>query len=125
MLSSVLYSSKDQDNNSENYIKSRFHCVDIFDEYVTSLKRQHGVIRNAASDPPNFDPGISVSHSRTKSRPRFENIFFLQITGPQVKKDPSIIDKEDSRTVKKMIGIEPRKKYALVHEDIGIFIIGE
>jgi hypothetical protein len=49
----------------------------------------------------------------------------LQITGPQVKKDPSIIDKEDSRTVKKMIGIEPRKKYALVHEDIGIFIIGE
>jgi hypothetical protein len=24
-----------------------------------------------------------------------------------------------------MIGIEPRKKYALVHEDIGIFIIGE
>jgi hypothetical protein len=41
-----------------------------------------------------------------------------------VKKDPSIIDKEDSRTIKKMMSIEPRKKYALVHEQIGIFIIG-
>jgi len=52
------------------------------------------------------------------------NIFY-QITGPQVKKDASTIDKEDSRIIKKMNGIEPRKKYALVHEQIGIFIIGK
>ena len=48
-----------------------------------------------------------------------------QITGPHIKKDPSIIDKEDSYAIKKLIGIEPRKKYALVHEQIGIFILGK
>ena len=45
-------------------MKRRSHCIDIFDEYVTSLTRQYGVIRNATSDPPNFDPGISVSYTR-------------------------------------------------------------
>ncbi|CAF4815967.1 unnamed protein product [Rotaria sp. Silwood2] len=44
--------------------------------------------------------------------------------GPYVKKDPSIIDKEESHVLKKMARIEPRKKFALVHERIGIFIIG-
>ncbi len=48
-----------------------------------------------------------------------------QITGPNVKKDPSTIDKEDSHAIKKLISIEPRKKYALVHEQTGIFIIGK
>ena len=50
---------------------------------------------------------------------------FSQITGPHVKKDTSIIDKEDSRAIKKFISIQPRKKYALIHEQIGIFAIGK
>jgi hypothetical protein len=41
--------------------------LDIFEEYITTLKRQHGVIRNAASDPPMFDPGVSVSHHQILS----------------------------------------------------------
>ena len=44
--------------------------------------------------------------------------------GSKLKKDPEQIDKEDANAIKKMQGLEPRKKYALVHEDIGIFIIG-
>ncbi|CAF4328003.1 unnamed protein product, partial [Adineta steineri] len=43
--------------------------------------------------------------------------------GPQVKKETSVIDKEDSHVIKKLNRTEPRKKYALVHEQIGIFII--
>lgn len=58
----IISSATDQDQNLENYILSRVHCLDIFEEYVTSLKRQHGIIRNAVSDPPIFDPGVSVSH---------------------------------------------------------------
>jgi hypothetical protein len=50
---------------------------------------------------------------------------FSQITGPHVRKDTSVIDREDSRAIKKFISIEPRKKYALVHEQIGIFAIGK
>jgi hypothetical protein len=36
--------------------------MDNFEEYVTTLKRQHGIIQKAASDVPIFDPGITVSH---------------------------------------------------------------
>ena len=56
-----------QDENLETYIKSRFNCVDIFEEYVNDLKKQHGVVRSAADDPANFDPGITVSHSSSLS----------------------------------------------------------
>jgi hypothetical protein len=52
-------------------------------------------------------------------------IIFYQITGPLVKKDASVIDKEDSRTIKKLTSMEPRKKYALIHEQIGIYVIGK
>ncbi|CAF1349220.1 unnamed protein product, partial [Adineta steineri] len=95
----------DPDDYLKEYIQSRSHCLDIFEDYVNSLKRQHGMIKSADSDPPIFDPGISV-------------------TGPQVKKETSVIDKEDSHVIKKLNRAEPRKKYALVHEQIGIFIIG-
>ncbi|CAF3847174.1 unnamed protein product [Adineta steineri] len=95
----------DPDDYLKQYIQARSHCLDIFEEYVNSLKRQHGMIKSADSDPPIFDPGISV-------------------TGPQVKKETSVIDKEDSHVIKKLNRAEPRKKYALVHEQIGIFIIG-
>lgn len=44
---------------------------------------------------------------------------------PYVKKDTSIIDKEQYQAIKKINSIAPRKKYALVHEQIGIFIIGK
>lgn len=44
---------------------------------------------------------------------------------PQVQKDGSIIDKEETYAIKKINSIEPRKKYALVHEQIGILIIGK
>lgn len=44
---------------------------------------------------------------------------------PYVKKDSAIIDKEESQAIKKINSIEPRKKYALIHEKIGIFIIGK
>ncbi|CAF4162241.1 unnamed protein product, partial [Adineta steineri] len=94
----------DPDDYLKQYIQSRSHCLDIFEDYVNSLKRQHGMIKSADSDPPIFDPGISV-------------------TGPQVKKETSVIDKEDSHVIKKLNRTEPRKKYALVHEQIGIFII--
>lgn len=42
-----------------------------------------------------------------------------------MKKDPEVIDKEDSQAIQKIKRMEPRKKYALVHEDVGIFIIGK
>ena len=42
-----------------------------------------------------------------------------------MKKDTSIIDKEDTQAMKKLRNLEPRKKYALIHEQIGIFIIGK
>lgn len=49
------------DENLETYIKSRFNCVDIFDEYVNLIKKQYGVVRDAANDPATFDPGITVN----------------------------------------------------------------
>ena len=45
--------------------------------------------------------------------------------GSKLKKDPETIDREDASVIKKMQALEPRKKYALVHEDIGIIIIGK
>lgn len=45
--------------------------------------------------------------------------------GSKLKKDPEVIDREDASVIKKMQALEPRKKYALVHEDIGIVIIGK
>jgi hypothetical protein len=56
------YSAVDQDEQLKNYIHSRTHCLDNFEAYINTLKRQHGIIRNAASDLPTFDPGISVNH---------------------------------------------------------------
>ncbi|CAF3800981.1 unnamed protein product [Rotaria sordida] len=87
------------------YIQRQSHCLDIFEQYINTLKRSFGIIRNAASDVPIFDPGLTIM-------------------GPYVKKDLSLIDNEESHIVKRMAGIEPRKKYALVHERIGVFIIG-
>jgi hypothetical protein len=52
-----------QDDQIKKDVQSRSHCTDVFEEYVTTLKRQHGIVRNATSDPPLFDPGISVSHN--------------------------------------------------------------
>lgn len=45
--------------------------------------------------------------------------------GATLKKDANVIDKEDANAIKMIAGIEPRKKYALVHEQKGIFIIGD
>ncbi|CAF0737376.1 unnamed protein product [Rotaria sordida] len=87
------------------YIQRQSHCLDIFEQYINTLKRSFGIIRKAASDVPIFDPGLTIM-------------------GPYVKKDLSLIDNEESHIVKRMAGIEPRKKYALVHERIGVFIIG-
>ena len=44
--------------------------------------------------------------------------------GPSIKKDTSIVDREDASAIRKVASLEPRKKYALVHEQNGIFIIG-
>jgi hypothetical protein len=71
---SIISSATDQDENLKKYIQSRSHCLDIFEEYITTLKRQHGIIRNAASDPPIFDPGVSVSHHQTISSNDYEYI---------------------------------------------------
>ncbi|CAF4784013.1 unnamed protein product, partial [Rotaria sp. Silwood1] len=95
----------DSDDYLTKYIQRQSHCLDVFEQYITTLKRSFGIIREAASDAPIFDPGLTIM-------------------GPHVKKDPSVIENEESYVVKKMASIEPRKKYALVHEQIGIFIIG-
>ncbi|CAF1269009.1 unnamed protein product [Adineta ricciae] len=95
----------DSNGHLTEYIKTRNHCLDLFEEYVNNIRRQHGLVRNAASDPPIFEPGISI-------------------TGPHIKKDTAIVDKEDSKVIKKLNATEPRKKYALIHESMGIFIIG-
>jgi hypothetical protein len=63
----AAYSVEDQDEDVNKYAESRTHCLDTFEEYINTLKRQHGVIRSAASDPPTFDPGITVSHVQTIS----------------------------------------------------------
>ncbi|UJR33899.1 hypothetical protein I4U23_021318 [Adineta vaga] len=95
----------DSDDHLTKYIQSRSHCLDVFEEYVNNFKRQNGLIRDAASDSPIFDPGISI-------------------TGPHIKKDAIVIDKEDTQVIKRLKSMEPRKKYALVHESVGIFVIG-
>ncbi|CAF4150962.1 unnamed protein product, partial [Rotaria sp. Silwood2] len=88
----------DSDDYLTKYIQRQSHCLDVFEQYINTLRRSFGIIRDAASDAPIFEPGLTVN--------------------------PSIIDKEESHVLKKMAGIEPRKKFALVHERIGIFIIG-
>ncbi|CAF1388860.1 unnamed protein product [Rotaria magnacalcarata] len=93
------------DDYLSKYSQRRTHCLDLFEEYVNGLKRPFGIIRDAASDPPVFDPGLTIM-------------------GPRVKKDASVIDKEEFQAIKMINSIEPRKKYALVHEQIGIFVIG-
>ena len=105
--------------------RSRF--LNDFEEYINHLRRQFGVIRSAKSDLPIFDPGISVNKRKNEVFLCEIISFFLmlKIMGPSIKKDSSIVDKEDSDAIQKMSQIEPRKKYALVHEHIGIFIIGE
>ncbi|CAF3338017.1 unnamed protein product [Rotaria sp. Silwood1] len=105
MQASIVYSAVDSDDYLTKYIQRQSHCLDVFEQYITTLKRSFGIIREAASDAPIFDPGLTIM-------------------GPHVKKDPSVIENEESYVVKKMASIEPRKKYALVHEQIGIFIIG-
>ncbi|CAF1202489.1 unnamed protein product [Adineta ricciae] len=95
----------DSDGHLAEYIKTRNHCLDLLEQYVNNIKRQHGLVRNASSDPPIFDPGISI-------------------TGPHIKKDAAIVEREDSKMIKKVNDTEPRKKYALIHESMGIFIIG-
>jgi hypothetical protein len=64
-----------QDDQIKKDVQSRSHCTDVFEEYVTTLKRQHGIIRNATSDPPLFDPGISVSHYQIISSNDNEHFF--------------------------------------------------
>ncbi|CAF0796305.1 unnamed protein product [Didymodactylos carnosus] len=83
----------------EQVVKTRMtivtHCIDEFEKYVTNLRRQHGVIRDAANDPAVFEPGIIIM-------------------GPLIKKDTGIVDKEDNEAMKKLQLIEPRKRYALI-----------
>ncbi|CAF3804598.1 unnamed protein product, partial [Rotaria magnacalcarata] len=100
-----LKCAEDSDDYLSKYSQRRTHCLDLFEEYVNGLKRPFGIIRDAASDPPVFDPGLTIM-------------------GPRVKKDASVIDKEEFQAIKMINSIEPRKKYALVHEQIGIFVIG-
>ncbi|CAF3760050.1 unnamed protein product [Rotaria magnacalcarata] len=101
----IIYSAEASDDYLSKYSQRRTHCLDLFEEYVNGLKRPFGIIRDAASDPPVFDPGLTIM-------------------GPRVKKDASVIDKEEFQAIKMINSIEPRKKYALVHEQIGIFVIG-
>ncbi|CAM2700904.1 unnamed protein product [Rotaria socialis] len=100
-----LKCAEDSDDYLSKYSQRRTHCLDLFEEYVNGLKRPFGIIRDAASDPPVFDPGLTIM-------------------GPRVKKNASVIDKEEFQVIKRINSIEPRKKYALVHEQIGIFVIG-
>ena len=57
---SHLISAVDKEEDVNRYAKSRSRCLDEFEDYVTSLKRQHGVIRPAETDLPLFEPSISV-----------------------------------------------------------------
>ena len=54
-------SDKEQQENVDEYIATHNRCIDIFEEYVEVLRRQHGIVRDPASDPPVFEPGITVS----------------------------------------------------------------
>ncbi|CAF3986004.1 unnamed protein product, partial [Rotaria magnacalcarata] len=109
--SSPTKSKRKKDSKKEGTKQNRENVIKITlpDEakaqYVNGLKRPFGIIRDAASDPPVFDPGLTIM-------------------GPRVKKDASVIDKEEFQAIKMINSIEPRKKYALVHEQIGIFVIG-
>ena len=60
-------SVKNEDEDLNRYISSRSQCLDEFEEYINSLKRQHGIIRPASVDPPIFEPNISVSRRHSLS----------------------------------------------------------
>ena len=54
-------SDKEHEESVDDYIATHNRCIDIFEEYIDVLRRQHGIVRDPASDPPNFEPGITVS----------------------------------------------------------------
>jgi hypothetical protein len=97
----------------------------MFEKYVNGLKRQHGILGHVESDLPIFEPSLTVKFIVGCST--MTNLFVaivMKIMGPLISKDTSIIGQEDSRAIEQLLAIEPRKKYALVHERLGIFIIG-
>ena len=54
-------SDKEQMENVDDFIATHNRCIDGFEEYIETLRRQHGIVRDPALDPPTFEPGITVS----------------------------------------------------------------
>lgn len=63
----TMSSPTELESQLSTYVHSRVHCLDVFEGYVETLKRQHGLVQRAALDQPIFDPGISVRHCPSRA----------------------------------------------------------